>query len=149
MTNYANDLGSIELGGVTVGEVLSYAFEGADDGVIESTIKGETVKTEQGGRVNLGTVTIVAQFDYGDSTGQAVLLDDVITGAGTTLTANLIADTGEEIQVTGFATSVGEISDEGEGIQRATYTMQILSVTPASGVGDFDTLIAEDTMDEA
>jgi hypothetical protein len=131
MANFANDLGSIEVGSQAVGEVLAYSWDGADVGVIEDTIKGETVRTFKSGRVDLGTFTITAQFDYGDTNGQKVLLDDVIAGTGTSLTVDLISDTGKEINLTGFATGVSVENAEGEGIQQATYVGKVTAASVA------------------
>lgn len=129
MANYTRDQGSIEVGSNAVGEVLSYRWTGASVGEIEDTVKGDTVRTYKSGRVDLGVATIACQFDYGDTNGQKVLLDDVIAGTGTTLTIDLISASGKEMQLTGFATGVEVDNPEGDGTQLATYTAKILTAT--------------------
>lgn len=129
MANFKNDLGSIELDSNAAIEVLSYSWDGADVSVIEDTVKGDTVRTFKSGRVDLGTVTMTCQFDYGDTTGQKLALDDVIAATGTTLNIDLISDTSKEVQLTGFATGVSIDNAEGDGIQQATFVFKVLTAT--------------------
>lgn len=148
MTNYKNDLGSVEVAGATIGEVLAYSLDEVDDAIIADTTKGNTVTTEKVGRIDPGSVSVTVQFDY-DDTAQATLIDDVLAGTGTTLNVTLVTDEGEEITCTGFAMSVDEVNGDGDGIQQATLGIKLQTISIASGIGDFDTLIANDNMDEA
>lgn len=126
MSNYKGDEGFVSYATSTdrCMEVLSWSWTGANVGVIEDTVKGDSNRTYKGGRADGGSVQLRVQLDY-DDTVQAAWIDSVIAGTGAAVPVELIVATGKEFEVNMIPTGVDVESPDGEGITTATLSGKI------------------------
>lgn len=83
MATYRGQDGSFGLGATVVGEVESWQVTGTMQ-ALETTVKGNVARTYRPGLAD-GTGQAVVKFDYGDTAGQKVLIDQILQAVTTNL----------------------------------------------------------------
>ena len=126
MANYKGDEGSLTYATSTdtMIEVLSWSLTGANVGVIEDSVKGDTNRTYKGGRADGGSITARCQLDYDDSV-QAAWIDSVIAGTGSEVAVELLVATSKQFNVNIIPTGMDLDNPEGESIVQGTLSGKV------------------------
>lgn len=109
MATYRGQDGSVTVDAGTVLEVKSWTLTVARD-LLEDTAMGDTSKTYKAG-LNDWSGTIECHLDYGDTTGQKILIDNILASSGSTIALELLIGTGKKFVGTAVPTSMNTGSE--------------------------------------